>query len=163
MAIHLGEGVHTMSLNEPLSAELEAQAQRLGLSNRICFFGWVSAGEALRRQLDRADLFVLPSKQEGVPRAMLEAMARALPCIGTTVGGIPELLAAEEMVAPGNVQALAQKIIEVLSSPERMTAQSMRNLNRSKAYKDHVLQERRLEFFGRVREKTEAWLGTQMR
>ena len=151
----VGDGKHRQ--------ELEAQAQRLGLSDRICFLGWVSAGEALRRQLDRADLFVLPSKQEGVPRAMLEAMARALPCIGTTVGGIPELLAAEDMVVPGNVQALAQKIIEVLESPERMTAQSARNLNRAKVYKDNILQERRLEFFGRVREKTEAWLGTQTR
>ena len=82
--------------------QLEARAKELGLSPRVRFLGQLPAGDAVRGELDRADLFVLPSRQEGLPRAMLEAMARGLPCIGSTVGGIPELLPAEDLVPPGD-------------------------------------------------------------
>lgn len=73
-------------------AELEARSAILGLGPRVSFQGLLPSSEAVREQLDRADIFVLPSHQEGLPKAMVEAMARGLPCIGSTVGGIPELL-----------------------------------------------------------------------
>ena len=62
------------------------------LRDRVRFRGQLTTPVDVRAELDRADLFVLPSRQEGLPRAMIEAMARALPCIGSSVGGIPELL-----------------------------------------------------------------------
>jgi len=80
-------------------AALEQRAKQLGVGDRVQFLGQLTAGEAVREHLDQADLFVLPSRQEGLPRAMAEAMARALPCIGSSVGGIPELLAPEEYQA----------------------------------------------------------------
>jgi glycosyltransferase involved in cell wall biosynthesis len=138
--------------------ELEARAAKLGLGERVCFRGWVAAGEAVRAQLDQADLFVLPSHQEGLPRAMIEAMARGLPCIGSTVGGIPELLPPEDTVPPGDMVALARKIRQVLTDPERMARMSARNLEKAKAYKEEVLRERRIAFYRCVRERTEAWL-----
>ena len=55
--------------------ELEAQAARLGVGERIHFRGQLTAGDAVRAELDRADVFVLPSFQEGLPRTMVEAMA----------------------------------------------------------------------------------------
>ena len=70
--------------------ELERRAAALGVSERIEFRGQLASCELVRQELDRADLFVLPSRQEGLPRAMIEAMARGLPCIGSTVGGIPD-------------------------------------------------------------------------
>ena len=79
---------------------LMAQAERIGMAARIRFPGQVTAGEPVRRILDAADLFVLPSRTEGLPRALIEAMARGLPCIGSDVGGIPELLDAAELVLP---------------------------------------------------------------
>ena len=109
-------------------------------------------------QLDLADLFVLPSYQEGLPRAMVEAMARSLPCIGSTVGGIPELLQPEDMVPPGDAVALANKIREVVTDRDRMARMSARNLEKAKDYRNEVLQERRNEFYRYVREQTEAWL-----
>jgi glycosyltransferase involved in cell wall biosynthesis len=128
------------------------------LGERVCFRGQLTAGNAVRAELDRADLFILPSHQEGLPRAMVEAMARALPCIGSTVGGIPELLPHEDLVPPGDVAALASKIREVVTNPERMTRMSARNLEKAKEYTDEVLYEQRNEFYHYVREITEDWL-----
>lgn len=71
---------------------LTKMASDQGIADRVKFLGWLAAGPAVRAELDRADLFVLPSRTEGLPRALVEAMARGLPCIGSTAGGIPELL-----------------------------------------------------------------------
>ncbi len=141
--------------------ELEAQAVALGLGERVCFRGQLAAREAVTAELDQADLFVLPSYQEGLPRAMVEAMARALPCIGSTVGGIPELLPPEDMIPPGNVGALANKIREIVTNPERMAQMSARNLEKAKEYTDEVLREQRIAFYRYVRERTEVWLRQQ--
>ncbi|MEG3925470.1 glycosyltransferase family 4 protein [Microcoleus sp. D3_18a_C4] len=139
-------------------SELEARSQACGIADRVCFLGQLSAGDAVRAELDRADIFILPSRQEGLPRAMIEAMARSLPCIGSTVGGIPELLPPEDMVPPGDATALANKIREVVTNPERMSRMSACNLEKAKDYRDEVLQERRNQFYRYVREMTEKWL-----
>lgn len=146
----IGDGKHR--------SELEARAKSLGLGERVSFLGQLSGGDAVMAQLDLADLFVLPSHQEGLPRAMVEAMARALPCIGSTVGGIPELLPPEDMIPPGDVAALANKIREVVTNPERMARMSARNLQKAKDYRDEVLYDRRNQFYRYVREMTEKWL-----
>lgn len=138
--------------------ELERLVLDLGLQERIHFLGQLPAGEEIRKQLDRSDLFVLPSRCEGLPRAMVEAMARSLPCIGTTVGGIPELLAEQDLVPPGDVDALAGKIREVLSSPQRMAQMSSRNLSKAQEYRDEVLSARRQAFLEHLHRTTSAWL-----
>jgi glycosyltransferase involved in cell wall biosynthesis len=89
---------------------------------------------------------------------MIEAMARALPCIGSTVGGIPELLPPEDMVPPGDADALARKISEIVSDPQRLQQMSARNLARAGDFQEDVLRERRIEFYRYVRDRTEEWL-----
>lgn len=153
--IVVGDGKHR--------AALETQTVTLRLGERVFFRGQLSAGDAVRAQLDQADLFVLPSRTEGLPRAMIEAMARALPCIGSTAGGIPELLPSEDMVPPGDVTALARKLREVVSDPERMARMSARNLEKAKEYREETLQEQRITFYRYVREMTEAWLHAKER
>jgi glycosyltransferase involved in cell wall biosynthesis len=141
--------------------ELEAQAVALGVREQIDFRGQLSSSDEVRAELDRADLFVLPSYQEGLPRAMVEAMARALPCIGSNVGGIPELISSEDMVQPGDVSALAQKIREVVTDSKRMAKMSVRNLENARGYRDDVLQKLRVDFCQHVRDRTEVWLKQQ--
>jgi len=140
--------------------EMEKRAQTQGIGDRVYFCGQLPAGDAVRTQLDQADVFVLPSRQEGLPRAMVEAMARALPCVGTTVGGIPELLPAESTVPPNDPSALAAKIREVLADPERLARMSARNLEVSQAYCAERLAGCRLSFYEHLREQTEHWLKT---
>jgi glycosyltransferase involved in cell wall biosynthesis len=137
--------------------ELEALVTSFGLDVRVDFCGQLTAGEAVRRQLDQADLFVMPSRQEGLPRAMIEAMARGLPCIGTNVGGISELLSPDCLVAPNDPYALAEKIIAFISNPDRLTKASARNLQKAYEYHDDILRQRREEFYKQVRKITEIW------
>jgi L-malate glycosyltransferase len=142
-------------------AELENLATAEDVGDRVSFLGQLAAGDAVQAQLDRADLFVLPSLTEGLPRAIIEAMARALPCIASNVGGIPELLSSEDLFTPGDVNALASKIKEVVTNPERMAQMSARNLATAQEYRDVVLKEQRIEFYRYVRDRTEAWLSNQ--
>lgn len=141
--------------------ELENHAAKLGLGDRISFLGQLPSGNAIRNQLDLANLFVLPSKTEGLPRALIEAMARGLPCIGSTVGGIPELLTTEDMVPPGDVAALASKILEIVTDCDRMSRMSNYNLERAKDYKEDVLRQRWNDFYRYLRARTEEWLASQ--
>ena len=151
LTLHIvGDGKHR--------GEMECLAGRLGIEERVNFLGQLPAGAAVRAELDASDLFVLPSRCEGLPRAMVEAMARALPCLGSTVGGIPELLPPEDLVPPGDSRKLAQKIQQVLSSPSRMSEMSARNLARAQEYRDEVLAVRRRAFFEHIRQATTAWL-----
>jgi len=133
---------------------LQKQCARLGIEGQVEFVGSVTAGEPVRRELDQADLFVLPSRAEGVPRAMLEAMARGLPCIGSTVGGIPELLPAEDLVPPDSPDSLAKTIREVFLEEGRIAKMSFRNLRTAHNYSVAALAEQRQRFFRAVKELT---------
>ena len=135
----------------------EAQVTRLGLLDRVTFLGSVPAGEPVRRQLDASDLFVLPSRQEGMPRALIEAMARGLPCIATRVGGVPELLPEDVLVAPGDAGELAAKILQLAASPTRRARLGAQNLGKARCYHEDLLQPRRLAFHRCLRDVTEAW------
>jgi len=142
-------------------AGLEGLSARLGLHDRVRFAGRLPPGEAVRREMDRADLFVLPSRTEGLPRALLEAMARGVPCIASGVGGVPELLSADELVRPGTSEALSRKIAEVARDPARMARLSAQNLARARAFHADVLRARRRAFYEHVRDVTVRWRGQQ--
>ncbi|WP_295813706.1 glycosyltransferase [uncultured Deinococcus sp.] len=148
----VGEGKHRVEL-EALAAELDVQDQ-------VVFRGQLPAGEPIRQELDRAHIFVLPSRTEGLPRAMIEAMARAMPCIGSSVGGIPELLSEENMVPPGDPAALAHKIQEVATSPQRLREMSMRNLEIASKYTDEILNSHRKDFLDHLAHETALWTDT---
>lgn len=142
----IGDGRHR--------GEMESLAAALGVAQRVRFVGQLAGFAAVKAELDNADLFVLASHQEGLPRATIEAMARGLPCIGSTVGGTPELLPPEDMVKAGNVEALAQKIVEVLRDPARMTRMAARNLLRSREYHQDRLRERRAAHYAALMQAT---------
>ncbi len=141
-----------------LRPALERLATALGCRERVVFSGHLSSPAAVRAALDDADLFVLPSRTEGLPRAMVEAMARRLPCIGSAAGGIPELLPGDALVPPGDAAALSRAIREMLADPSRMARHGQANLERARLYRQELLQARRVEFYRCVRAATEQWL-----
>lgn len=132
---------------------LQDLAERLQVADAVRFAGQCPSGVAVRRRLDQADVFVLPSRQEGVPRAMIEAMARGLPCLGSCVGGIPELLPESAMVPPGDAAALAA-LIRRSAAPQVRQFYSAQNLGAARAYEDCALQRRRRAFYEEITRRT---------
>jgi glycosyltransferase involved in cell wall biosynthesis len=97
-------------------ASLESRARQLRID--ATFHGFV---DDLRRRLDDVDMFVLPSRAENFPIAILEAMASGLPVVATRVGGVPELVADGEtglLVDPGDPRQLAAAIDRFAADPE---------------------------------------------
>ncbi len=131
---------------------LKESVKKMGLSGKINVSGAIPHGKKLFTKLDESKLFILPSFTEGMPRSLIEAMARGLPAIGSDVGGIKELLAKEYRVAPKNHEVLAEKIAEVIDDPERLAAMSHTNFEKAKEYKPEVMNRRKMEFWQYIRD-----------
>lgn len=92
-------------------------AESLNIKNKVRFLGWIDS-KTREKLLADINVFILPSYNEGLPMALLEAMGWGLPVIVTPVGGIPELITSTEnglLVTPGDIQQLSdmmQSLIE---------------------------------------------------
>ncbi len=96
--------------------EIETMIARHGLQAKVRITGWISS-QQVRDEIQAARAMVLPSFAEGLPVVIMEAMALERPVVSTTVAGIPELVRHGQdgwLVAPGDVDALVQALIEVL-------------------------------------------------
>ena len=96
---------------------LEVQTQQLGITEQIQFLGVRGDVATLLPQMD---IFVLPSHWEGMPNAVLEAMAAGLPVVATAVGGTTEVVvpgATGLLVPPAEPTALAQALTTLLQDP----------------------------------------------
>ena len=130
--------------------ELEAQANRLGIRDHVEFLGMVPAGPAVRQQLDQSDIFVMPSMTEGCPRALLEAMARGLPCLGSRVGGIPDLLPEDCLFPAGSSTALETALLSWITDSTRLRQAAVRNHEFAADFHNDRLDQVRLEFYQAV-------------
>ena len=137
--------------------EIEKLLKDLSLGQYVKMPGNVSSKQAMFKQLDASDLFVLPSRTDTMPRAMIEAMARGLPCIGSDVDGIPELLSPQYLFPANNAEALAGKILEVLNDPEQMSQMSIKNLEIAAQYTNDKLDAKRTDFFTWIHAATDKW------
>jgi len=125
--------------------DVEALAAQLGVADRVRFFGGVSAGE-LDQLYRRADVFCLPSEtaktgdREGIPVALMEAMAHALPVVATRHAGIPELVE-EILVAERNPEELSMALLKLGADPELRKKSGLRNsqIVRNRFSRDNVL------------------------
>jgi glycosyltransferase involved in cell wall biosynthesis len=109
----------------PQAAHLREILKREGLEDRVEFLGWAGAAE-LAAEYRRASLFVFPSRHEGMPNALLEAMASGLPVIASQIAGNEELVVPGEtgiLVPPDDPDALREALRWLLvdeSARERM-------------------------------------------
>ena len=121
-------------------------AEELGLKNNVNFVGAVKQ-DVIRKEFEQTDLFVHASRAEGLPRAVIEAMAYGLPCIGSSVAGIPELLSPEAIVKPNDVDRLAEKMLRFVENKQFAQSEANKNWDESKKYHNDILTERRLSFY----------------
>lgn len=111
----------------PERVSLERQAADLGLTDRVDFVGPQSQKQ-IASWMQRARLFVLPSREEALGIVLLEALASATPCVASCVGGVPDIVAEDVgvLVPPEDPAALAQAIATLLREPARWSALQQR-------------------------------------
>ena len=134
-----------------LLAHYQGQCEALGLSPVVEFLGQQDRA-GVRAALDSAHLFVLPSLTEGLPRALLEAMARGLPAIATNVGGVPELLPAVCLVPPRDAHALAVGIERMMCDQPERRRFGHRNRAHARTYHERCQSTIRRDFLTAVRQ-----------
>ena len=134
--------------------EMKALALKLGIADRVEFGGELSSRNSIFEFLDSIDLFVMPSRAEGLPRALVEAMSRGCPCIASAVGGIPELLEVSDLVPPGSPEKLAKLISQVATDPNRLLTMSERNLAKAAQFSPQTLNESRRAFLEEVKRRS---------
>jgi len=119
----------------PLLGDLRRMAAGLGIGDSADFKGRV---ENVPEFLRAGDLFILPSLQEGMPNALLEAMACGLPAVATRIGGVVDIVSQEEdavLVPPSSPSGLAEGINRLLSDPSRRESMSLAAARRSRFYR----------------------------
>lgn len=123
---------------------LEKLAEKLGVTENVKFLGSIPH-EEIFDWLDDVDIYIQPSKQEGLPRALIEAISRGCPCIGSNTGGIPELIDKSYIFKKGNVKML----IDILRnySKEKQLEQAKKNFSISKNYTKEKLDQKRNAFY----------------
>ena len=141
----IAEGIEltcTLIGDGPERSALEALSARLGISGQIRFLG-AQAHHATLAEVAQADVFVLASFAEGLPVALMEAMALGVPCVSTTIAAIPELIEDGEngfLVSPSNVEALSGALRSLakdkdlrrkLGQQARVTVEARYNLGRN--------------------------------
>ncbi len=112
----------------------EELVRQLDISDEVRFIGRVRAGSEIFALLDQADIFVLPSRQEGLPRVVIEAMARALPCFASDLPGNRELLEDKFRLPIEDPDAWAERLASAISRPEILADASAINRSIARRY-----------------------------
>lgn len=128
------------------STQLKKLAKDLGIIDKVVFCGTLPSGSSVMNWLDNIDLFLIPSLTEGLPRALIEAMSRGCPAIGSEVGGIPELINNNLLIQKKDYKELAKRIREVVSNKGFMREIAIENFQRSKEFDVSILNKRRKDF-----------------
>nr|WP_285868268.1 glycosyltransferase [Mesobacillus maritimus] len=124
---------------------LETISKQLGVEEQVKFLGTLQHRQVFE-WLDQLDVYVQPSRQEGLPRALVEAMSRGLPAFGAKTGGIPELVEDEYIFS--NTKDYINEICRIITSLNKdvMITQALRNFEESKKYDKQIIEKHRSNF-----------------
>lgn len=124
------------------------------LDKNIEFVGALPSGNKIFEFLDTVDIYIQPSKQEGLPRSLIEAMSRGCPAIGSTAGGIPELLDKSCLHRPSDYKKLASLLKYAVQNQSWWDTMAKVNFKKSGNYTKDLLEVKRnsfwSEFYGYV-------------
>ena len=119
-------------------------AKELGVSDRVKFVGNLSA-DKMPEYYDSLDIYVQPSKQEGLPRAVIEAMSRGCPVIGTNIAGIPELIPKVCLFRKGSTDEVVKAVCRMMKVDLKRLAK--RNFLKSGEFSREKLIKKREAFY----------------
>lgn len=128
------------------SAKIKKYCQEFGVQDMVEFKGTLPHPVGIFNWLDTVDIFLQPSRVEGLPRALVEAMSRGCACIGSDVGGIPELLDSSAIHPKNDFKKLAT-LIHKYSDREMMKNQSVNCFSKAKEYDKLKLDPMRTAFY----------------
>lgn len=137
---HLAGGVAGQKNN----TFLKDLAEQYGVAERVMFVGSLSANQ-MNDYYDSLDLYIQPSKQEGLPRAVIEAMSRGCPVLGTRVAGIPELIQEECLFKKNSDSEVVGAVEKILKLDLKQIARE--NFETARQYEREKLEVRRKEFY----------------
>jgi len=123
---------------------LQKIADSEGLSDKVQLIGQLKHSDVFN-YLDQIDIYVQPSLQEGLPRAVVEAMSRGCVVIGSDTGGIPELLNESMIFKKGSVKELIEIIVSL--DKQQMKKEAIRNFEFAKQFSKELMDKRRDEFY----------------
>lgn len=124
---------------------LERLIKERNMEDYFIFHGKVSREEIFKLMED-VDVFLMPSRTEGLPRALIEAMSKGLPAIGSNVGGIPELLPNEWIFKSEDHIDLSEKITQIYYN-DNIEDISKVNMLKAKEFRSDILQKRRNKLY----------------
>lgn len=127
---------------------LKKIAIKFGVEDQLIFTG-AQTLDGVIRYLDKTDIYIQPSLQEGLPRSVVEAMSRGCVCIGAHTGGIPELLDKECVIEKKSSDSIYKSIINLLEN-NKMIEKAERNFRFSEKFVDYKLAEKRKIFYAKV-------------
>ena len=134
----------------PMKARLRARAEELGVRERVKLLGFRKDIAELHKM---ADIFVFPSLQEGLPVALMEAMASGLPIVASRIRGNEDLIQNNRggyLVKAQDSKQLAEAISKMIKNPEQRDKMEKRNLEIIKHYGQDAVLQKMKEFFDEI-------------
>lgn len=126
--------------------KIKKYAEKLGVLENIEYVGFLNRSQ-IESFLENCDLFIFPTKAEGLPRVLIEAMAKGLPVVTTPVSGNPELIQEHFLVDYHDVNNIAEKIKELVEDSTVYEKESSDNFEKSQKYEASILEKRRDTFY----------------
>lgn len=130
--------------------EYQKLVNNLKLEDQVFFDGLLPL-EEVPIWLDHLDLYIQPSLTEGLPRSLIEAMSRGLPCIASDVGGIPELLSTEYLFSEFDESVVAEMLENLLRHQKVREFSGQTNYINSLEYSFENLEKRRRKFWSNAK------------
>ncbi|MBC8484950.1 MAG: glycosyltransferase [Candidatus Cloacimonetes bacterium] len=128
-------------------------AQDYAVEKQVECIGLLKGNEVINF-LDEIDAYVHPSRLEGLPRAVIEALSRACPVLASSIGGIPELVNEKYLHSPGDYKMLAHQLKQIIDEKLNLASMARSNFERGKDYSREILDNKRNIFWKNFYEYT---------
>lgn len=127
-------------------------SKKLGVEENVQFIGRIDNKMNLIKLLKEHDIFVMPSKGEGLGRSIIEAMATGLPCIVSNKGGQIELISKQFRINRRDYHSLANLIIKLGTNYDLANSEKIKNVEKVEKYKKDIQEKKRYNYYVKLKE-----------